>query len=65
MNGLKIQPTAAMTRKQFYTTMCGTTITIAAFVIGYVIKAPIPPGVEAAAVLMAGTMIGYKVRDRA
>ena len=65
MPALTTQPTAAMTRKQFYTTMCGTTITIAAFVIGYIIKAPIPPGVEAAAVLMAGTVIGYYVRDRA
>ena len=65
MNGLKAQPTAAMTRKQFYTTMAGGAIIIAAFVIGYAIKMPIPPGVEAAAVLMAGTMIGYYVRDRA
>ena len=63
MNKLVKQPTAAMTRKQFYTTMAGTTITIAAFVVGYAIKMPIPPGVEAAAVLMAGTVIGYYVRD--
>lgn len=65
MNGLKTQPTAAMTRKQFYTTMAGAVITIAAFIVGYAIKMPIPPGVESAAVLMAGTIIGYYVRDRA
>ena len=65
MPELIIQPTAAMTRKQFYTTMCGGAITIAAFVVGYIIKMPIPPGVEAAAVLMTGTIIGYYVRDRA
>lgn len=65
MTTLTTQPTAAMTRKQFYTTMAGAVITIMAFVIGYAIKMPIPPGIEAAAVLMAGTMIGYYVRDRA
>ncbi len=65
MSTLATQPTAAMTRKQFYTTMSGAAITIAAFIVGYAIKMPIPPGVEAAAVLMAGTVIGYYVRDRA
>ncbi len=65
MNTLVTQPTAAMTRKQFYTTMSGAAITITAFIVGYAIKMPIPPGVEAAAVLMAGTVIGYYVRDRA
>ena len=65
MSALVTQPTAAMTRKQFYTTMCGTAITIVAFIVGYVIKMPIPPGVEAAAVLMAGTVIGYYVKDLA
>lgn len=65
MSALVTQPTVAMTRKQFYTTMSGAAITIAVFIVGYAIKMPIPPGVEAAAVLMAGTVIGYYVRDRA
>lgn len=65
MSTLVTQPTVAMTRKQFYTTMAGGAITILAFVVGYAIKMPIPPGVEGAAVLMAGTVIGYYVRDRA
>jgi nucleoside permease NupC len=65
MSTLVTQSTVAMTRKQFYTTMSGGAITVAAFVVGYAIKMPIPPGVEAAAVLMAGTIIGYYVRDRA
>lgn len=64
MSTLVTQSTAAMTRKQFYTTISGAAITIAAFIVGYAIEMPIPPGVEAAAVLMAGTVIGYYVRDR-
>jgi len=58
------QNSKRMTRKQFWTSQAGGAITIIAFVVGYALKIDIPPGVEAAAVLVIGNAIGYWVKDR-
>lgn len=58
------QNSKRMTRKQFWTSQAGGVITIAAFIAGYMLKIDIPPGVEAAAVLVVGNAIGYWVKDR-
>ena len=65
MTALVKQPGRRQTRKQYWTSVGGSLITIAAFIAGYILKVDIPPGVEAAAVLVVGNSIGYWVMERA
>ena len=53
-----------MTRKQKFTGMAGSVITILAFVVGYALDIKIPPGVESAAMLLIANFIGYMVKER-
>jgi len=64
MTALKAQPTAAMTRKQFWTTMSAGSVTLGFWVLDAFLGISAEPVVVGIAVGMSGAAVGYLVKDR-
>lgn len=64
MNTLKSQPTASMTRKQFWTTISAGGVTLGFWALGAFLGIAAEPLVVGTAVGMSGAIVGYLVKDR-
>jgi hypothetical protein len=58
------QPTAAMTRKQFWTTMSAGTVTLTFWALDTFAGVAAEPLIVGTAVGMAGAIVGYVVKER-
>ena len=64
MATLTVQPTAAMSRKQFWTLISGGSVTLMFWALDALAGIKADPVVVGTAVGMAGAIVGYTVRDR-